>query len=81
MKSPLRSPVLEAEARPREKGLLRGTARVCGRAVPEPRYSDSQSHCVARKPGEGYPTIPGVREGFLEEGTVFKEERSSKPWE
>lgn len=49
--------------------------------MPEPRHSDPQSHCVARKPGEGHPTIPGGREGFLEEGAVFKEERSSKPWE
>lgn len=64
------------EVRLREKWLLKGTAHVSGRAAPEPR-----SHCVARKPGEGHLTSPGVREGFLEEGTMFREERSAKPWE
>ena len=42
-------------------------ARACGRAASVPCYSDSQSHHVARKPGEGHLTQPR-NQGRLPEG-------------
>lgn len=77
----LKSPLQLSHSRSKSQAQGEAADQRHSTCAPEPRYSVSWEHCVARKSGEGYPTIPGVREGFLEEGTMFKEDRSAKLWE